>query len=826
MFASRLALLGGLVPCALFLQLLLPDPKLTAHPVEIVSAVAEAGPSVEDAVDALLAQLQRGHILDRQEAADALGRLGPAAEKAVPALTRLLGHPSLDRPAAFALAAIGPRGLPPLLAALRSGRGHSDSAREVLARTHLGPTLKFWDEVKGKGDFLWRLQHEREEARWAMVGGEKPVPQASVVMLPYLIRKAKSDDWQDRVIALKGLATLGPLARPAIPTLLNALEDEWPLQETVIRPGWGFYGVGSGPTRRYDSVRVSAVQALLAIGPAAEGPLLKVGLPRLIAGVSRGTDVTRAHTARAIGLLGRRAGPAITDLVEQVRTFHEPLDCLQALGAIGPEAGPAVVGLLASEESCTRTAALEILASFGKEASRWSPDVARLASDRQPEVRRKALGTLIRIDPEGKTVVPVSLERLRDNDSTVRVTAASLLEEYGPRAPAAVPGLEKALEDEDPCVAYAAIRALIRIGASQKAAVRKLAELFFAFPGLEGLPEILADSGPDAREVVPTLLRMLDGEGGHVWCATRALLHIRAPEAKQAIPGLLRVGDIKLMGALGPEARSVVPHLSPLILHPAHTDVVLWALKRIGPDVALVREVVWPKVAAGMDPGEVGRALALLDPEGEKTIPALRVMLRCSGERSRAFAARHLGKQGVRARAAVPQLERALQEDGSAEVRLRVAKALLQITGEQEPYAEIVELEQAHIERDRRRDEEAKAHRPSRRDDSREMHELLADLRNRRIEIQEEAVRALIEFGPAARDAVPCLVRLLETKVQVPQMSDSDIIPLLLEVLQAIGPDANAAIPVLRELRKSAEDDVLEAIDRTLRKIEGRSSGR
>jgi hypothetical protein len=71
-------------------------------------------------------------------------------------------------------------------------------------------------------------------------------------------------------------------------------------------------------------VRVSAVQALLAIGPAAEGPLLKVGLPRLIAGLDRGTDTTRGHTARAIALLGRRARSAIPDLVEQIRTSHAP----------------------------------------------------------------------------------------------------------------------------------------------------------------------------------------------------------------------------------------------------------------------------------------------------------------------------------------------------------------------------------------------------------------------------------------------------------------------------------------------------------------------
>src|SRR5262249_24019838 len=83
-------------------------------------------------------QLKNADVRLRQEAAEALGKLGPKAEAAIPALTEALQDWPVRWPAARALVKIGPKTVPALVESLKAKTwGVSKSASEALAE--IGP---------------------------------------------------------------------------------------------------------------------------------------------------------------------------------------------------------------------------------------------------------------------------------------------------------------------------------------------------------------------------------------------------------------------------------------------------------------------------------------------------------------------------------------------------------------------------------------------------------------------------------------------------------------------------------------------------------------
>src|SRR5262245_9088299 len=78
--------------------------------------------------------VRAGDTLARQDAAEELGKRGPEAEAAIPALIAALQEPHLRGPAARALARIGPRAAPALVRALKGQEGVAGGARAALVR--------------------------------------------------------------------------------------------------------------------------------------------------------------------------------------------------------------------------------------------------------------------------------------------------------------------------------------------------------------------------------------------------------------------------------------------------------------------------------------------------------------------------------------------------------------------------------------------------------------------------------------------------------------------------------------------------------------------
>src|SRR5205807_1923702 len=107
--------------------------------------LARGGARADDAtVATLIEQLRTGDRLQRQDAAEALGKIGPAAEAAVPVLTDALRQQSLARPAARALVANGRKAWPPVLKMFHKyeNQWQRAAAEEALQGSPLWPSLE------------------------------------------------------------------------------------------------------------------------------------------------------------------------------------------------------------------------------------------------------------------------------------------------------------------------------------------------------------------------------------------------------------------------------------------------------------------------------------------------------------------------------------------------------------------------------------------------------------------------------------------------------------------------------------------------------------
>jgi len=213
------------------------DRNVVRQAIRSVGAMGkEASPAV-----ATLVGIYRGEESSevRALAAEALGRIGPAAAEAVPLLLPALGDESgaLRAEAALALGRIGAesqRAVPLLRGLLEDGRLFV-RCLAALALLDYGAerveALKTLDNAFQDPQF-----HERYQVLWKLEGH----PSETRYILEHLIALLKERDNTLRVI-LPLLAGMGPEARAAVPALQKLLKDRegssrlWPDPFTLPR---------------------------------------------------------------------------------------------------------------------------------------------------------------------------------------------------------------------------------------------------------------------------------------------------------------------------------------------------------------------------------------------------------------------------------------------------------------------------------------------------------------------------------------------------------------------------------------------------------------
>ena len=500
--------------------------------------------------------------------------------------------------------------------------------------------------------------------------GDEPVMGGKTAGQWIAIFQDKNRSLADRWRAVEALGYLGPVARSAVPCLVQA----------VVEPKTGDKEVD----QTNDTLRPIAVQALGRIGPASAAAIPKLfpktGDGRLAEGKWQWLDSDMART------LGRIGKPAIPALIRALQSKDPDLRrfAAQALGQMRDEAGEAVPALIAALDDPALEAT--VANTFGRIGPAAAPAVPALwAKLKQGDFGSgDILWALPRI---GRAAVPVLVEVFRkeareflrpDEDLAPNVDGFLWL---GPEAREAAPALRPYLTDKRPAIRAAAAVALGAIAPDTPGLVPALIEIL-KYPRPDPkqpraeTPEqvarwwyesnaalVLGWIGPPARGALPTLLDCLKEQEQDEHSGWNDELDLRP------FPGL-----IGIMIRIDPTGKLIVPSLFRAIRRGDQTAIEDAAMLEPIPKIVLGalieaenddRDAVAPWVRI---------ALARIGPAAAPAVPAL---IRGLDGESPSGAAKALGAIGPAAKAAVPALERKLKaKDGPP---LWAAIALLQI---------------------------------------------------------------------------------------------------------------------------------------------------
>jgi HEAT repeat protein len=684
-------------------------------------AAAEKQPTIRE----LIEQLRTGELLAQQDAAQALEKRGADAVEAIPALTAVLPHAGLQRPATRALFAIGPEGVRAFYARISRNYPYdfNPDLKQTAALTKRPNTvLGFVTTVRKRPDFfLGSLPFDPTDKNLRYF----PVPfgygsglsrsyekryeshTPSVLALPALIRALKDDRAEVRITAAEALERMGPAASPATSALLDSLRDPWPLTEI-------------GPNHRPYGIRAAAVDTLLSIGPAARDRLMREGVPLLVDGLRTDNVVIRRHTAAALGRLGPQARPAAALLAESLMSYGEPFltpkKALESHGiaggsilsacperdtlrAIGAGAVPALLPLLSRKEESARRQALVALGAIGARAKAACKAVLPLTHAGSAKTRYFALRTLARIAPGANETHRVLIVALHDQDEDVRALAAFMLGRIGPRASVAILALQRVAKTD---------RAMARIASEALGAIRG-----------KPLPPWPWKKAPAERRTADTadsLPRLME-----------LLFFVQADYRQDAA---------KRLGQLGPAAGVAVPRL----------------------------------------------IQSLSDEDERVRVYAAAALIRITGDQQ---PYRSILRRGLHETIWAADAIASVGTDWSLATLLEAVKhpATELGCGDAIPQLSVGTLEENY---------------------------------------RWQAFGAIGQMGEAARPAVPELVRMLTEERVSGSNRFRDTKLMILCTLQALGPTAKEALPLLFDMRRSEEGWVAKQVDDTIRSIEAK----
>ena len=374
-------------------------------------------------------------------AAEALGKIGPAARSAVPSLIRAIERPEpkhepeiLVAYAIRALGRIGPEAnaaVPALNAYLvRDQEGEYDfDAVQALDRIGAPPVKILLDAFLRKGD-----SNVAAQLAWFGPKAREAVPALRAML--------KDGRLQVRFSAAVALADIDPSATGAIPVLIEALKhsDDQNLDLEAVPDALGRFGpkaesalsalIGLLKSRAENT---DVPKALVRIDP--EGTRC---LPALVDALEHEEIEVADAAARCLGLLGPRAKDAVAALAKTVtrdyerdfyNTYHPQVSAARALRRIGPPAKtaiPALIKALAADlDYAAAEAVAQVLGSFGSEARAAIPALIETARAKQKDddnwfVRQAAIRALGQIQPEARAAIPVLRDLLQEFGAKTR----------------------------------------------------------------------------------------------------------------------------------------------------------------------------------------------------------------------------------------------------------------------------------------------------------------------------------------------------------------------------------------------------------------------
>lgn len=477
-------------------------------------AARALGNQGKDAVPALREALKSDEPLVRFQAARALAEIGKEAKEAAPTLEKLLKDP------------VPLVGIEAARGILKAG-GNTEAAAKLLEKhltpdarlqgpaldaiQHLGPAADaLFPAVKklvlDSDDFpvqrtgLYALENMRPESKevaavWAKLVQKNPFfltfPPSEAIranrsekeieeIVPFVVKQLKARDVNTRRRATEVLKLLGPAAKPAMPALIAALDDDSFAAHGAME-ALGAMGADAQPAvavlvRKFEAIRPDAresdfekreiLTALEHIGPGAREavPQLQKWLP---------DNPRAARVLAAIGPDAKAAVPTLEKLFAE-GTNEAKCSAVLALVKITRKTDP-YVGKLAeivqrSKDPNSRANALEVLASIGADARPALPVFLAVLKERnprqgpfgEPDLRYAAAQALVHFGADGKPAVPDLIDMVEHSYYVAQIAAAEALGAIGPDAKSAIPALEK-MAEEDPRFKPIVAKALAKI---------------------------------------------------------------------------------------------------------------------------------------------------------------------------------------------------------------------------------------------------------------------------------------------------------------------------------------------------------------------------
>lgn len=362
-------------------------------------AIGRIGPDAERAIPALQRLVEAGN---EKSVAGAMPTLGAIGAKAVPTLAYALQHssPYIAQSASKALSAMGTDAVPAIPALLEAARreNHDVSKSAMRALPYLGP-----EGVAGLASLLTSNAtiQQLDDAASSLSMTKVDITPA----IPALVRVMTDGKpgGYDACTALQKVAEL------AIPPLVKLVEE------------------GSADER------FGAMICLREIGPVAEKAIAP------ILGIATDSSSERRLRSAALGAVGRIS-----------KDNAEPV--------------PSLLALLPKCERLLRSSVIRAIGHIGPAAIEALPTLLELhASNRYPTVRYDIIRVIGLLGPGAAQAVPALRKALQSPESTIRRTAAVALGRIGPNAEAAVADLLQLIPNEKRTYQHKMARSVGRI---------------------------------------------------------------------------------------------------------------------------------------------------------------------------------------------------------------------------------------------------------------------------------------------------------------------------------------------------------------------------
>ncbi len=452
-----------------------------------INALCGSRPLRRPAVAPLAALLKDDNAAVRQRAAQALGRLGPDAVEALPALLAATRAAEGDPAFADPLAQIGPAALPALLTALKEANATNSAWILRTLRGFGAPAVPVLVEA---------LQQPDATIRVSAAGALGAMGRDAASAASPLFALAETGEAVVQAAALRALTALSAERGRLKPMLLSALKSPVP------------------------ELRKAGAAGLAALGEATA-----LGADGLLVLLGDDDPPIRLAAVQALGQLGEKAASAVPALMGRLDDPALQVAVLDAFGKIGPASAPAVPRILEIAQKGgpqVRAASLLAFTGIGRAAGPALPQIYAALSDSTPEVRFPALPALLSVESdEAKllaTLIPMFNE---EGGGRLRRVAAPALAKFGERARPAVPGLVAMLDrDNDRPAALAALQAI---------GVRNVPDLLKMLAVKDPKARVfacesLAALGPEAKDAAARLRELTNGQPPSVQDAARAAL--------------------------------------------------------------------------------------------------------------------------------------------------------------------------------------------------------------------------------------------------------------------------------------------------------------